>query len=255
MDPFSHFVTSELVSRFVKLVPYWRLVKYKAWHRSRRIRISFSALLIVQQDSTYAIIRSLHRPDSFGPIGGVFKYYKHYRDLSRNYEFEPQYSKNIHKKEMDCDLRGFVPAKNIYAIVRWFEKGGNRETAAECLFREMKEEFSENSIPIVLPVLNSGHFLKVRTIYEGPHPVPGTDFFQYRILEIYEFVQDPLTDSLVLKMAAVNSSSAGLVFATTEEINLGRLRRVEPRLAGRPIGRNAEYLLRARAERPDTAPI
>lgn len=257
MDFILHFIGSEALSAFAKLLPYLRFLRFKINKRGQRIRISFSALLSVCHGNRYLLISNLHRPDTFGPIGGVFKHNKSCRDMLRELEFEPQFSGNCDKKDLEEDLRGFLPAKNLFSLVRWFTRDQQRETGAECINREVAEELQEIGASFSPPHLRSHCVKKVRTVFEGPWPVPGTDYLQFRIVEIYELCEEPETQELLKNILEFSNQSGNLVLASSDEINIGRIRRGGTRPVGgeKSISHISEYLLRHRARRPPMPPI
>src|SRR5207253_636839 len=100
-----------------------RLLACRLIYPSREMRISFAALLKIQTDDSYILIRNLHRVDALGPIGGVYKYL-HSADPSLDrMSFRPQ---SIHK-DMTKDLRGFLPRKQLFHFLKWFNTGKDRE--------------------------------------------------------------------------------------------------------------------------------
>lgn len=88
--------------------------------------------------------------------------------------------------DMQNDLRGFLPQRNLPKLVRWFKKRKeDRETADECLTREFSEEVREAKLnkircPQFIP------FQLVRRVQEGPEKVLGQPYMQYRIFNIYK---------------------------------------------------------------------
>jgi hypothetical protein len=249
LEIITHLVGSEAVESLGKLAPYSRFLVWKMRRRKHRMRISFAALLCVHKDNQYVLVRSLHRPEGFGPIGGVFKFSKHDDVLIQNFEFEPQFYGDSRPDLID-DLRGFVPAKRLFNVVKWFEKGQGRESASECLSRELKEEFEEISCPTNPDALVSADLSKIRSVYEGPEPVANQGYWQFRIVEVYRLKNGQKHESLLKQLRSTAKDSPHVAFASAEEINSGRLK------SGLGIiGRQAEYLLRAKSHRAEAPPI
>jgi SMODS-associated NUDIX domain len=223
-----------------------RFLKCATIRRSEDMRIAFSALVLLRDGDHYLLVRNLHRPESFAPFGGVFKY----KDLSMldQFEFRPQTLGSIDNinSDMKDDLRGFLPRKNLSALVAWFRKGKGRETADDCLRRELAEEIQEIGIsrqvkcPEVIP------FRFIRRVEEGPENIPGETYTQYRIFEVYEpDISKPSVNKLVKTlMSRAYSGEKDLLFATSQEIVSGRA------ASGNLIGHHAGYLFGNKRVRP-----
>lgn len=256
MIPIPDFVTSVAFDVLKKVSPYLKFIRLKFIRRSQRIRISCAALLVIQKDHKFILIKLLHRPDCLGPIGGVFKYFEDGDKFLQGIEFEPQRPGNF-GKDLNYDLRGFIEGRHLLDFVLWFKRGEGREPGCECIHREMIEELRELSIPIDVPNVSTREIELVRRIYEGPKRVPSGNHLQFRILEVYKLRRTPLMDSFVEKIMEVEKTCPDLIGVETDEINLGRMKSTHTKISAcnRAVSQTAEYLLRAKSMRPETAPM
>ena len=65
-----------------------RFVKCRFIQPNVDIRISFSCLLRISEGGRYLLVRNLHRPELFGPFGGVFKHYDRAKEELDRFEFK-----------------------------------------------------------------------------------------------------------------------------------------------------------------------
>ncbi len=91
--------------------------------RNSKLRVSIAAILKLCSNNRYVLIRNHHRPEVFGPIGGVYEYYPSASDQLDQCGFIPQ----VRDQDMKNDLRGFLKAKYLPSFMRWFLSGKNRE--------------------------------------------------------------------------------------------------------------------------------
>jgi 8-oxo-dGTP pyrophosphatase MutT (NUDIX family) len=149
------------------------------------VRVSFAALLRVKDDDRYVLVKSNTRPGFYGPPGGVFKYHEAATATLDALGFREQRFES-RRRHMRADLRGFVPARSTVGFVRWFERGEDRETATECLRRELAEELAEAGGHALVGAVETLTFRRVRTVIEGPRRVPRQTFRQLRRFEVYD---------------------------------------------------------------------
>src|SRR5713226_2417216 len=143
-----------------------RFLKYKLVRPNADMRVAFSALLRICEGGRYLLIRNLHRPQTFGPFGGVYKYYGGAKKELDEILFRPQ---DLGPgSDMKDDLRGFLPRKNLVRVDRWFAASHERESPGECLRRELTEELKETKPSIRLPVPGALPLSLVRVVHEGP---------------------------------------------------------------------------------------
>ena len=245
-----HVVLTLLFHGFEKLrrIRFWRL---KLISRNAEIRVSFSALLRIANGGRYVLVRNLHRPEVFSPFGGVYKFYEGARGDLDTMLFRPQDVGSSH--DMRNDLRGFLPRKNLGKFVKWFTRNTDRESAAECLNRELLEELQEIKLISTLPTLRPPSHLevkKVRAVEEGPEEVPGRNYIQFRIFEVFDIIPHN-ADCLRFLEELVNASDnhPDLVLADSSDVVVGRCS------DGRVIAHLAAYLVSKKRIRPDVAPF
>jgi hypothetical protein len=188
------------------------------------IRFSFSVLLRIRHHDTYVLFNSLSRPGSYGPPGGALKYFPAATGILEELGFQ-QETRNLRGEVAGFDLRGIVPIRSVRAFLRWFDTGAYREDAAECLQREFDEELGEAGFAGLDCDVRSLRFRPVRTVVEGPDPVPHQRFRQLRRFEVFDLVAaDTSTLDLVRTLAAAGTDLAtpGVVCADRAEITHGR---------------------------------
>ncbi len=225
-----------------------RFLTTRIWHPRVEMRVSFSALLCACEGGRYLLVRNRYRPELFGPFGGVYKYRrqaKRYLDevLWRSQDYDPGH-------DMRNDLRGFLPRRNLTKLVKWFERGDDREKESECLRRELLEEITEVGLRKELSIPTALRVRLVRKVTEGPEKVPGYHYTQFRIYEIWEPDED---DSKVRDLLASLFRTAAhhkdLLVANSDEIVKGRAR------DGRHIGNHCTYLIGGKRLRPEAPPF
>jgi len=228
----------------------WR-VRFWMCHLIRpndEMRISFGALLRISSGGRYLLIRNLHRPETFSPVGGVYKFHENARPTLDGLSFRPQDVGPGH--DMRNDLRGFIPRRNLGRLVKWFDRREDRESTVECLSRELKEELSE--IKLAKPLASSLRLevRKIRTVEEGPEFVAPQNYDQFRILEVYEATpHDRASWSFFEELVAAGSGAPDLLLADGREIIVGRSS------DGRLIGDHAAYLVGRRRMRSEVPPF
>jgi hypothetical protein len=216
----------------------------------RTLRISFSALLRIKDDDGYVLFHSPNRPASYGPPGGVLKYYEPVTRWLEQLGFQED---RFHSQsaQMRADLRGFLPARSVRAFLRWFDSGAYREDVVECLHRELVEELGEVGLPHLTGDVRGLAFASVRTVVEGPHPVPGKDYRQLRRFEVHDLMT--ATETAVrlrarIVEAARDGDTTDVIRATAAEIVAGR--------SGRAlIAPQSAFLIGSTRTRPDLPPL
>jgi|SRR2546422_3151580 len=241
------------------LIPFierriWRLrfLPCLLHRRGASLRVSFSAFLRVASGDRYVLVRNNLPPREhyFGPFGGVYKYYSPEAEPKlHDLEFKPQGDPlNTATRDMLHDLRGFIPRRNVLQVLDWYEAGANRESHGDCLTRELGEELREVRLVGRLPLAKQMRFRLIRTISEGPEPVEGHAFTQYRHLEIYDFISsEDQTKTFLDSLMDVAADHPDLLAASAQEIRQGHAS------DSRLIAHHAGYLLgmtRIRREEP-----
>jgi len=206
------------------------------------MRVSLSAFLRISEGDSYILVRSLHRKEAFGPFGGVYKYFSSAGTRLDELQFRPQ---GINP-EMRNDLRGFLPRRYLLRFLRWFDEGKEREDAANCLFRELREEIREVRLAQEIAVPEMFSCRRVRRVQEGPSIAAGQKYTQYRIFDVYEIIEP--NKEMVRFLSELRSSAVkhkDLLVASAKEIIAGRSN------DDRIIGHHAGYLFQRKRVRPD----
>ncbi|ALV30666.1 HU-CCDC81 and SPOR domain-containing protein [Streptomyces sp. CdTB01] len=194
------------------------------WLRPRkRVRVSVSVLLRLQDDDCYVLFASVRRPGSYGPPGGVAKYRPSATSALRRLGFQEE---SRQRPDMRHDLRGFIPGWSLAGFARWWNTAEQRENFGECLSRELAEELAE----VGYPGLAGSHvggmaFLLMHTVIDGPRSAPGRPYRQIRFFEICEL--DPaVAGTHLLRQAlldvAADTSEQRVILASGEDIEYGR---------------------------------
>lgn len=204
---------------------------------NRKIRVSISALLRKKHGNKLLLIKNINRPDSYGPIGGAYKYYNGATGVFRQLEFEPQQGQNKYKA-LDKDIRGFLPYKNLVKFIKWFEGETDREL--DCMQRELQEEPIEINKKDAYDKLKNPKFKIIRKVHDGPYKVHGYDYWQYSIFHIFEFVPDYLESVNAEEILFQEANGCeSLIYVTEDDIKKGRAEN------GLSIGSHCSFLLGA----------
>ncbi|MEU3249540.1 hypothetical protein [Streptomyces sp. NPDC006997] len=186
------------------------------------VRVSVASLLRVQDDDRYVLVHSPYRPDSYGPPGGVVKYHPAARAALDRLGFREELRVD---QRMRGDLRGFLPGRALPAFVRWLDRQRDRESALECVRRELAEELGEIGHPELATGIERLHFTHVRQVVDGPLRVPGRPYRVVRLFDVWDLGLDTaeavrLRDALTA--LAADPSESGVLVATAEDIVHGR---------------------------------
>lgn len=224
----------------LRRIRFWR---FKLIGRNSEIRVSFTALLRISDGGRYILVRNFHRPELFGPFGGVYKFYESAKPCLDELLFRPQ---DVGKtNDMQNDLRGFLPRKNLGRLVKWFDRREDRESAAECVSRELREELNEIMLQDLKPP-QTLQVKKVRRVEEGPEWVPGRGYLQFRIFEVYDVIHNSASClTFFKKLRQLSTTCNDLMLADSSDVICGRCD------DGRVIGNHVSYLIGKRRVRPE----
>ncbi|MCX4407483.1 hypothetical protein ACFV8Z_10970 [Streptomyces sp. NPDC059837] len=191
----------------------------------REVRVSMASLLRIQDDDRYILVHSPYRPDSYGPPGGVIKYHPAARPALDRLRFREELRVD---QRMRSDLRGFLPGRALPGFVRWFDRQEDRESALECVRRELAEELAEIDHPELAVGIDRLHFTHVRHVVDGPLKVPGRPYRVVRLFDIWDLSLDTpegirLRDALTA--LASDPTDRGVLVATADDIVHGRRQR------------------------------
>jgi hypothetical protein len=229
-----------LISFKLSLKTLFFLVKYAFKHQKnffpiikslqfffKKIRISVAAILLFEYDEKYVLIKNHHRPELYGPIGGVYKHTGTKPEILDKIEWNSDYTSNELKEEdMKDDLRGIIQGKYFPEFIDWFVKRKGRENE-QCLYRELREELLEGRVGKILRDNSSKIKIELfRSVLEGPNKIKHKDYqAQFRWFDIYKIDNsNNETDQVVkeiVKRASQNDNN--MIFVTKKEIFDGRL--------------------------------
>jgi hypothetical protein len=166
-------------------------LRYVATTRSRRVRVSFCAIVRIRADDHYVLFASPSRPGSYGPPGGIYKYKEDTGETRLNeIGYHDEERPKPLRPDMIRDLRGFITLGKVRAFKRWFKSGHGRESGAECLHRELTEELAEVGAFELISDVDKLTFILFRSIKEGPHREPGPDHLHLRQFDVYDIAID-----------------------------------------------------------------
>lgn len=165
------FWTSVIIDTFLTLIPYVfglirtilvhlneiREYEYSHKYKNIRIRLSFAYLIRIKINNRYLLVKSGHKREIFGPVGGVY-HIEHidyvYNKLGFVRDETPGDSE---------DVRGTILGKNIRKFIKWFNKKENREIEPN---REFNEELIVSSI-VPAELFSNNSFKFIKTSYRG----------------------------------------------------------------------------------------
>lgn len=224
---------------------FWPNFLCSTIYRNKLIRISLATILEVRNDQDrYLLIRMRRRPEWFGPLGGVIKYYPS-AQLEEKYEFQ-RHAKEGH---LGDDLRGYVPGRNFVKFMQWFRSQYDREV--ESVTRELIEELGEIGLEDLARTVPALPISLLRRVQEGIQRVPSKeDYYQFRYIEVYRLNRGnengrKLTEALFAAAKANNS----LIIVTADEIKRRRAN------SGEAIGVHSGYLVGSKRTGPEPPPF
>lgn len=222
---------------------FWPYLACSTIYRRHSLRISMAAVLRVTDGKQLLLIKNRQRPESFGPLGGVIKFYPSAR-LEDKFEFQSQ-SK---RADLGDDLRGFLPARFFYGFMKWF--GSKREREVESVTRELVEELQEIDLPELAKIIQALPLSFVRRVHEGVQKVENSGYYQFRYIEVYELnPEDENGRFLTQKLFDAAESNDHLLAVTPREI----IRRRS--MSGKLIGVHSSYLIRSKRVGPEPVPF
>jgi NTE family protein len=151
------------------------------------IRVSISALLRIEVDGKYLLVRSNRIQDQFQPVGGVLKMFPSVAsDLMNRYGVLKDKSLPLDSDSID-DLRVRVPYKHLSAFIGWYCSERGRELSP---WREFYEEL------IATNVVDNKLFPYIqyeykKTAINGLHFSEHFQCWEVLIGEIYDLILTP----------------------------------------------------------------
>lgn len=233
-------VVANFLSKILSVIDAY--VTLQVYKPNAEIRVAFSAILKIQRNGKYILVRNLHRPETFCPFGGVYKYKEDAQSFLDEIDFRPHI---IGNGDMIRDIRGYLPRKNLSKLLRWYYQSISRESYTECLTRELKEELAEVGIHIQRFPADI-QFRRVRHKTERPKYLESINCYQFRIFEVYE-ISSPSkqVNNLLNKIHNNVKDNKDLISVSSEEIRQGRSN------GGYVIGPHSHYLLNHKRYRDD----
>jgi len=186
---------------------------WSSWHRNELVRYSISALLRIQIDDKYLLVKNRHF-GKFQPVGGVLKRLPH--SERRLCELGIREDNMFNHDEINRgDLRVHVPARSVAGFLNWYASGVGRELEP---WREFYEELVRPGLlsSAVFPFVQAQHIRRHNTgIYRAPHLNNGARY-ECRIAEIFELLPDEDQRKALVNLA--NQSDDRFLWATPEQI-------------------------------------
>jgi hypothetical protein len=189
-------------------------------YKNQECRVSFACMLRLRYEDKYLLIKNYNRPELYGAIGGVYKYYSTAIPLLDSLFFRPQHNTARAKN----DLRGFIPINKLNAFIDWFNKRLDREEL-DCLTRKLKEELildahiTDNQITTHA----NPKYRLLHKIEEGPYKVNEMGYVQYRHLSVYDLLaDDDYTNILINYLVEQSKINDNILLVTSDEIKKRR---------------------------------
>ncbi|WP_420630730.1 hypothetical protein [Candidatus Leptofilum sp.] len=234
------------------LIALWQLREFflpyllcQTFFRNKLLRISLATVLYLRDENDrYLLVRMRRRPEWFGPLGGVIKYYPS-AQLEEKFEFQ-RYSG---QSDLSDDLRGRLPGRHFVKFMRWFRSYKDREV--ESVTRELIEELKEIGLEDLAESIQALPLSLVRRAQGGIQRVSSKeDFYQFRYIEVYKLDQtNEYGRTLTENLFAASQHNAELITVTADEIKRRRAR------TGEAIGVHSGYLIGRERTGPEPPPF
>lgn len=203
---------------------------------NKRIRVSTSAILILEENESFVLIKNHHREEYYAPIGGVHKHSEKLPQVLHDIEWSSDYTSHEPKKsDMKNDIRGIIVGHKLADFLDWFTSRKGRE-GDQALLREFDEELFEGKVGKTWRERASKAKIElVRRVIEGPRSIDGRPYqAQFRYFEIYTI--DPnCKEGAALRVELISRASRSennLALVTKKEILSGRIESCRSLIAG-----------------------
>ncbi len=93
---------------------------------NKKVRISISYLFRINIGNKYLLVKG-KRISQYQPVGGVYKHLESSSDYMSRLGLIPDHDNFAYEEKVRNDLRKFLLGKNIFSVIRWFNKRQDRE--------------------------------------------------------------------------------------------------------------------------------
>ena len=206
VPPITFFIAILLIivenRMYIKLIYHWVLNTLG----KKTIRVSISYIYRIKVVNKYLLVRNTHN-SKYQLVGGKYKFFSEAKPDLEKLSYSEDNKLGVEGTRKD-DIAFFIPVKNLFKFLKWFDSGNNREIDH---FREFHEELLESkktATPIISDreLFNVISFRKVKTINTGIRKSPQESGFncleynQYDILEpIFTLAQEECLKKLAEK--------------------------------------------------------
>lgn len=164
----------------------------------------------------------------FGPLGGAFMHVPGTEHVLAGMDWQAD-------TLLGADLRGVLPQDSLREFRAWFDSGDGRESGADCLRRELAEEFVETGLDHLVDLLDGVGFVHLLTVTTPLHDNDGRR--ETRTFELYDL--DSMPRSRALRNELVNLAGDPL---TSKIITVTRSQVRRGRVDGVLIGSQSRYI-------------
>lgn len=201
---------------FLRLIIHW------LWNTicRRNIRVSMSYIYIIKIGNKYLLVKNTHNA-KYQLVGGKYKFFPEAKSNLEKLSYSEDIKLGVEGTRKD-DIAFFIPSKNLFKFLKWFDSGNDREIDH---FREFHEELLESK-KTVTPIIsdkelfNYINFRKVKTINTGIRKSPQESGFNCLEYNQYDILEPKFTleQEAYLKGLAEKGDSDDLKWASKELI-------------------------------------
>lgn len=177
---------------------------YDSKYNNQEIRLSFAYLIRIKVNTTYLLVKSGHKRDLYGPVGGVYHIEK------TDYVYDKLGFYRDSTPGDSNDIRGNILGKRVKKFVKWFESKIDREITPE---REFNEELVKSGI-LDFSLFGEPSFKYIKTHYKGVYYNERYKKNELLRFDIFELIINDAQEEY-LKTLQRNKT---LLFATKEEV-------------------------------------
>lgn len=165
--------------------------------RKDKIRVSMSYIYKIEiDDDKYLLVKNSHQENTYQFVGGKYKYYDSAVDCLKKLEMEPD-DKLKQTQKRKRDIAFYIPAKNFYKFLKWFESGKDREIDH---YREFEEELlttTKTESPVIRnrDIFNRIEFKKDMVLTTGIRRSPSESGWNCIEYNQYDVLEPLLTDT------------------------------------------------------------